>query len=142
VKPAQIALAWVMSKPGVSAPIIGASKLYQLEDALARGDSVRGSTTSPPASSPTSPAGRLHRSRPRRRGSRRHACRGVDAILHQGALPSVPRSIKDPRPSHLANIDGTFNVLEGARAGGVKRVSTPPPAPPTATSPAFRASRP
>ena len=39
------------------------------------------------------------------------ACRGVDAILHQGALPSVPRSIKDPRPSHLANIDGTFNVL-------------------------------
>jgi len=34
VKPAQIALAWVMSKPGVSAPIIGASKLYQLEDAL------------------------------------------------------------------------------------------------------------
>ena len=50
------------------------------------------------------------------------ACRGVDAILHQGALPSVPRSIKDPRPSHLANIDGTFNVLEGARAAGVKRV--------------------
>ena len=36
VKPAQIALAWVMSKPGVSAPIIGASKLYQLEDALGR----------------------------------------------------------------------------------------------------------
>jgi aryl-alcohol dehydrogenase-like predicted oxidoreductase len=34
VKPAQIALAWVMSRPGVSAPIIGASKLYQLEDAL------------------------------------------------------------------------------------------------------------
>jgi aryl-alcohol dehydrogenase (NADP+) len=35
VKPAQVALAWVLSKPGVSAPIIGASKLYQLEDALA-----------------------------------------------------------------------------------------------------------
>jgi len=34
VKPAQIALAWVMSKPGVSAPIVGASKLEQLEDAL------------------------------------------------------------------------------------------------------------
>jgi aryl-alcohol dehydrogenase-like predicted oxidoreductase len=34
VKPAQIALAWIMSKPGVSAPIIGASKLYQLEDAI------------------------------------------------------------------------------------------------------------
>ncbi len=34
VKPAQIALAWVLSKPVISAPIIGASKLYQLEDAL------------------------------------------------------------------------------------------------------------
>ncbi len=34
VKPAQIALAWILSKPAVSAPIIGASKLYQLEDAL------------------------------------------------------------------------------------------------------------
>jgi UDP-glucose 4-epimerase len=50
------------------------------------------------------------------------ACLGIDAILHQGALPSVPRSVKDPRPSHKANIDGTFNVLEGARAAGVKRV--------------------
>jgi aryl-alcohol dehydrogenase (NADP+) len=35
VKPAQVALAWILSKPAVSAPIIGASKLYQLEDALA-----------------------------------------------------------------------------------------------------------
>ncbi|WP_263380903.1 NAD-dependent epimerase/dehydratase family protein [Granulicella paludicola] len=50
------------------------------------------------------------------------ACRGVDAILHQGALPSVPRSVKEPRPSHNANIEGTFNVLEGARAAGIKRV--------------------
>jgi nucleoside-diphosphate-sugar epimerase len=50
------------------------------------------------------------------------ACIGVDAILHQGALPSVPRSVKDPRPSHRANLDGTFNLLEGARAAGVKRV--------------------
>jgi UDP-glucose 4-epimerase len=50
------------------------------------------------------------------------ACDGVDYILHQGALPSVPRSVKDPRTSHTANIDGTFNLLEGARAAGVKRV--------------------
>ena len=49
-------------------------------------------------------------------------CVGVDAILHQGALPSVPRSVKEPRPSHNANLDGTFNLLEGARAAGVKRV--------------------
>jgi UDP-glucose 4-epimerase len=50
------------------------------------------------------------------------ACEGVDFILHQGALPSVPRSVKDPRTSHTANLDGTFNLLEGARAAGVKRI--------------------
>jgi nucleoside-diphosphate-sugar epimerase len=50
------------------------------------------------------------------------ACIGVDAILHQGALPSVPRSVQDPRPSHNATLDGTFNLLEGARAAGIKRV--------------------
>jgi UDP-glucose 4-epimerase len=51
-----------------------------------------------------------------------HACLGVDAIFHQGALPSVPRSVKDPRPSHNANLDGTFNLLEGARTAGIRRV--------------------
>ena len=50
------------------------------------------------------------------------ACEGADFVLHQGALPSVPRSVKDPRASHETNIDGTFNLLEGARAAGVKRV--------------------
>jgi UDP-glucose 4-epimerase len=50
------------------------------------------------------------------------ACQGVDFVLHQGALPSVPRSVKEPRPSHETNIDGTFNLLEGARAAGVRRV--------------------
>jgi aryl-alcohol dehydrogenase (NADP+) len=35
VKPAQVALAWMLSKPGVTAPIIGASKMYQLEEAVA-----------------------------------------------------------------------------------------------------------
>jgi UDP-glucose 4-epimerase len=52
----------------------------------------------------------------------RSACEGVDYVLHQGALPSVPRSVKEPRPSHETNIGGTFNVLEGARLAGVKRV--------------------
>jgi nucleoside-diphosphate-sugar epimerase len=52
----------------------------------------------------------------------REACEGVDVVLHQGALPSVPRSVKEPRPSHETNIEGTFNVLEGARLAGVKRV--------------------
>lgn len=50
------------------------------------------------------------------------ACEGIDAVFHVAALPSVPRSVKDPRTSHTANIDGTFNLLEGARAAGVKRV--------------------
>jgi UDP-glucose 4-epimerase len=50
------------------------------------------------------------------------ACEGVDFIFHQGALPSVPRSVRDPRTSHESNIDGTFNLLEGARMAEVKRV--------------------
>jgi len=50
------------------------------------------------------------------------ACQGMDYILHEGALPSVPRSLKDPVTSHNVNLDGTLNVLEGARAAGVKRV--------------------
>ena len=50
------------------------------------------------------------------------ACEGVDYIFHEAARPSVPRSVKDPRTSHTANLDGTFNLLEGARAAGVKRI--------------------
>ncbi len=50
------------------------------------------------------------------------ACQGVDYIFHVAALPSVPRSVKDPRTSHTANIDGTFNLLEGARAAGTRRI--------------------
>jgi len=52
----------------------------------------------------------------------RRAAEGVDYIFHEGALPSVPRSVKEPRPSHDTNIGGTFNVLEAARLAGVKRV--------------------
>jgi nucleoside-diphosphate-sugar epimerase len=52
----------------------------------------------------------------------RKACEGVDFVLHHGALPSVPRSVTEPRQSHETNLNGTFNVLEGARAAKVKRV--------------------
>ncbi|RDV09356.1 NAD-dependent epimerase/dehydratase family protein [Arthrobacter sp. RT-1] len=52
-----------------------------------------------------------------------HATEGVDAVVHLGALPSVPRSIKDPRSTNAVNIDGTLNVLEAARANEVKHVS-------------------
>jgi nucleoside-diphosphate-sugar epimerase len=47
---------------------------------------------------------------------------GADAVFHLAAIPSVPRSIDDPVPSHEVNIDGTFNVFRAASAGGVKRV--------------------
>ena len=43
---------------------------------------------------------------------------GADAIVHLGARPSVPRSIKDPVASHNANATGTMNVLEAARRSG------------------------
>ncbi|SDK43279.1 UDP-glucose 4-epimerase [Cryobacterium psychrotolerans] len=48
---------------------------------------------------------------------------GVDAIVHLGALPSVPRSIKDPFSTNAVNINGTLNVLEAARANNVGHVS-------------------
>jgi len=50
------------------------------------------------------------------------ACAGVDLILHQAALGSVPRSISDPLATHAVNVTGFLNVLQGARAAGVKRV--------------------
>ena len=50
------------------------------------------------------------------------AVAGVDYVLHQGALPSVPKSIEDPCLNHEVNITGTLNVLLAARDEGVKRV--------------------
>ena len=50
------------------------------------------------------------------------ACDGVDIVFHEGALPSVPRSVQEPIPSHECNINGTFNLLNAAKAAGVKRV--------------------
>ncbi len=50
------------------------------------------------------------------------ATRDIDVVLHQAAIPSVPRSVKDPVTSNRANIDATLNVLVAAREAGVKRV--------------------
>ncbi len=51
------------------------------------------------------------------------AVRGCDYVLHQGAVPSVPRSLKDPTTTTDVNVGGTLNVLEAARkAGTVRRV--------------------
>lgn len=49
------------------------------------------------------------------------ACEGADVVLHQAALGSVPRSIKDPLTTHRANATGFLTMLEAARAAGVKR---------------------
>ena len=50
------------------------------------------------------------------------ACRGVDYVLHQAAIPSVPKSVLDPLASNRANLDGTVNLLMAARDAKVKRV--------------------
>ncbi|MDN5301099.1 MAG: UDP-N-acetylglucosamine/UDP-N-acetylgalactosamine 4-epimerase [Thermoanaerobacteraceae bacterium] len=50
------------------------------------------------------------------------AVNGIEYILHQAALPSVPRSVVDPISSNASNIDGTLNLLVAARDAGVKRV--------------------
>lgn len=52
----------------------------------------------------------------------RDAVKGVDYILHQGALPSVQRSVNDPITTNEVNISGTLNILEAAKEFGVKRV--------------------
>jgi nucleoside-diphosphate-sugar epimerase len=48
--------------------------------------------------------------------------RGAGVVFHLAAIPSVPRSISEPVPSHETNIDGTFNVLRACVEGGVRRV--------------------
>ncbi|MFZ0733696.1 MAG: SDR family oxidoreductase [Candidatus Sulfotelmatobacter sp.] len=50
------------------------------------------------------------------------ACAGADFVLHQAAIPSVPKSVLDPLGSNRANVDGTVNVLVAARDAKVKRV--------------------
>ena len=50
------------------------------------------------------------------------ACEGVDYVLHQAAIPSVPKSVVDPITTNSANVDGTLNLLQAARKAGVKRV--------------------
>jgi UDP-N-acetylglucosamine 4-epimerase len=52
----------------------------------------------------------------------RDACTGVDYVLHQAALGSVPRSIDDPGTSNAVNVDGTLNVFVAARDAGIRRV--------------------
>jgi len=48
--------------------------------------------------------------------------RNVDYVLHQAAIPSVPRSVEEPLRTNRVNVDGTLNLLVAARDGGVRRV--------------------
>ncbi len=50
------------------------------------------------------------------------ACAGVDVVLHQAALGSVPRSVQDPLATHAHNVNGTLNVFVAARDAGIGRV--------------------
>lgn len=52
----------------------------------------------------------------------RRACEGAGILLHQAALGSVPRSIKDPIASHESNVNGFLNMLVAARDAGVSRM--------------------
>jgi UDP-glucose 4-epimerase len=51
-----------------------------------------------------------------------NAVRGCEIVLHQAAMPSVPRSVQDPLTSNASNVIGTLNVLLAARDSGVRRV--------------------
>jgi nucleoside-diphosphate-sugar epimerase len=52
----------------------------------------------------------------------RRAAEGIDYVLHQAAIPSVPRSVTDPIASNRANVDAALNILVAARDAGVKRL--------------------
>jgi UDP-N-acetylglucosamine/UDP-N-acetylgalactosamine 4-epimerase len=48
------------------------------------------------------------------------ACQGIDHVLHEAAIASVPRTLADPAEGHAVNVDGTFHLIEAARAAGVR----------------------
>jgi UDP-glucose 4-epimerase len=50
------------------------------------------------------------------------AVQGVELVFHEAAIPSVPRSVQQPRETHDASVNGTFNLLLAARDAGVRRV--------------------
>ena len=64
---------------------------------------------------------RFHDGDIRRPDDCRAACEGVDFVLHQAALGSVPRSISDPKATHEANVDGFLNMLIAARDARARR---------------------
>ncbi len=49
------------------------------------------------------------------------SCQGIDVVLHQAALGSVPRSIREPLATHASNVEGFIHILDAAREAGVAR---------------------
>jgi len=52
----------------------------------------------------------------------REACEGVDCVFHEAALPSVPKSVAEPKLTNAVNIEGTLNLLIAASDAGVRRL--------------------
>jgi UDP-glucose 4-epimerase len=50
------------------------------------------------------------------------ALKNAEVVFHEAAIPSVPRSVESPEQSHIASVDGTFNLLQAARQQNVRRV--------------------
>lgn len=50
------------------------------------------------------------------------ALEDVELVFHEAAIPSVPRSVLEPKQTHIACVDSTLNLLNGARAAGVRRL--------------------
>jgi len=96
------------------------------EALLARGDSVRGidnfASGKPENIAPLLGGMDFRRLDVADLAGLRQACEGMDYVLHQAAIPSVPRSVADPIATNRANIDGTLNLLVAAREAGIRRV--------------------
>ena len=118
------------SRRGSQGPRHRRRRLHRLATSFARCSSAATtcacSTTSPPATARTSPASRTTSRSIEgelRSYERVHnAVRGVELVFHQGALPSVPRSVQDPLTTSAVTIEGTLNVLLAARDESVRRV--------------------
>jgi UDP-glucose 4-epimerase len=55
-------------------------------------------------------------------GALRRALEDVELVFHEAAIPSVPRSVKNPVETHVACVDATFSLLNAARSSGVRRI--------------------
>src|SRR6185503_260941 len=52
----------------------------------------------------------------------RRALEDVELVFHEAAIPSVPRSVEDPKQTHIASVDSTFTLLMGAKERNVRRL--------------------